>query len=209
MIVRVIRPLECCVTAAGWCARHIAPPGQDRPRCGSAGCISPSVAAGQAAGLDLPAIGGHGQVGNRIVLGLAGAVANHRGHPGAMRDLHRVQRLGLSVPIWLTLIRMAFPVPVLMPRRSRSGLVTNKSSPTNCTRPPKLRRQVRPAIPIVLRTCHPRSRRSETGPPGPPNRQPCRPHRATCPRPPSHTCRRGRIRSPRGSSAKVTSSPGR
>ena len=44
--------------------------------------------------------------------------------------------VSVSVPIWLTLIRIALPVPPSMPRRSRSTLVTNRSSPTSCTRSP-------------------------------------------------------------------------
>src|SRR6478752_3203208 len=41
-----------------------------------------------------------------------------------------------SVPIWLTLTRIALPAPRSMPCASRSTLVTNRSSPTSCTRPP-------------------------------------------------------------------------
>src|SRR5690606_1880077 len=52
------------------------------------------VAAGGGPGLDLPGVGGHGQVGDGGVLGLAGAVADHAGPAGAVRALHRVEGLG-------------------------------------------------------------------------------------------------------------------
>ncbi len=46
--------------------------------------------------------------------------------------------VSVSVPIWLTLIRMLLAMPWSMPRCNRSVLVTNKSSPTSCTLPPSL-----------------------------------------------------------------------
>ena len=42
--------------------------------------------------------------------------------------------VSVSVPIWFTLTRIALPAPSSMPRSSRSGFVTNRSSPTICTR---------------------------------------------------------------------------
>ena len=42
-----------------------------------------------------------------------------------------VSRVSLSVPIWLTLIRIAFAVPRSIPSWSRIGFVTNRSSPTS------------------------------------------------------------------------------
>ena len=44
--------------------------------------------------------------------------------------------VSLSVPIWLTLIRIELATPESIPRLSRSVLVTNRSSPTSCTRSP-------------------------------------------------------------------------
>ena len=52
------------------------------------------VGAGEAAGLDLPAIGGDGEVGDGRVLGLARAVRHDRGVAGAVRDRDRLERLG-------------------------------------------------------------------------------------------------------------------
>ena len=52
------------------------------------------VGARQRAGLDLPAIGRDREIGDRRILGLAGAVRHHRAIAGAQRDLDRVQRLG-------------------------------------------------------------------------------------------------------------------
>ena len=40
-------------------------------------------------------------------------------------------RVSVKVPIWLGLMRMAFPAPWSMPCCKRSKLVTNKSSPTS------------------------------------------------------------------------------
>ena len=52
-----------------------------------------AVGAGERAGLDLPAIGGDGEVGDGRVLGLAGAVRHHRGIAGLLRHAHGVERL--------------------------------------------------------------------------------------------------------------------
>ena len=41
--------------------------------------------------------------------------------------------VSLNVPIWFGFIRIAFPAPLSIPSLSRILLVTNKSSPTNCT----------------------------------------------------------------------------
>src|SRR6478609_10817691 len=46
------------------------------------------------AGLDLAAVGGHGEVGDRGVLGLAGAVAHHVAEAGAVGELDGVEGLG-------------------------------------------------------------------------------------------------------------------
>src|ERR1700678_4429648 len=51
-----------------------------------------ALAARQAAGLDLAAVGGDREVGDRGVLGLAGAVAYHSTVACAMGDLHHLQR---------------------------------------------------------------------------------------------------------------------
>ena len=59
-------------------------------------------------------------------------------------------RVSLSVPIWLSLTRIAFAARSSMPRCSRSMLVTNRSSPTSWTRSPVRSVQPRPARPVVL-----------------------------------------------------------
>ena len=56
--------------------------------------LGDAVGAGQRAGLDLPAVGGHGEVGDGRVLGLARAVADHRGVAGARGHLDGVEGLG-------------------------------------------------------------------------------------------------------------------
>jgi hypothetical protein len=45
-------------------------------------------------------------------------------------------RVSLTVPIWFSLTRSALAARSAIPRRRRSGLVTNRSSPTICTRSP-------------------------------------------------------------------------
>src|SRR5215208_4662879 len=52
-----------------------------------------ALAAGRRAGLDLARVHGHGEVGDRRVLGLAAAVADHRGVTGLVRELHRLESL--------------------------------------------------------------------------------------------------------------------
>src|SRR5829696_797723 len=52
-----------------------------------------ALAAGRRAGLDLARVHGHGEVGDRRVLGLAAAVADHRGVTGLVRELHRLEGL--------------------------------------------------------------------------------------------------------------------
>ena len=47
-----------------------------------------------------------------------------------------VSSVSVSVPIWLSLTRMALATPSRMPRSRISALVTKMSSPTSCTRPP-------------------------------------------------------------------------
>ena len=51
----------------------------------------------------------------------------------AMRTVSSVSE---RLPIWLTLTRIAFAAPRSMPWPSRSTFVTNRSSPTSCTRVP-------------------------------------------------------------------------
>src|SRR5262249_16066201 len=50
-----------------------------------------------------------------------------------------VSSVSVSVPIWLTLGRIAFATPSSRPRWSRSTFVTKRSSPTSCSRDPSSR----------------------------------------------------------------------
>src|SRR5919107_85993 len=52
-----------------------------------------ALAAGRRAGLDLARVHGHGEVGDRRVLGLAAAVADHRGVTGLVGEFHRLEGL--------------------------------------------------------------------------------------------------------------------
>src|SRR4051794_23376276 len=47
-----------------------------------------------------------------------------------------VSIVSVNVPIWFTLTRIELATRASMPRESRSTLVTNRSSPTSCTRDP-------------------------------------------------------------------------
>src|SRR2546429_8944228 len=51
------------------------------------------IGARQGAGLDLPGIGGDREIGDRRILGFAGAVRKNDAVPGAHRDLDGVERL--------------------------------------------------------------------------------------------------------------------
>ena len=44
--------------------------------------------------------------------------------------------VSVSVPIWLTLIRIELATCILIPSRRRAGLVTKQSSPTSWVPPP-------------------------------------------------------------------------
>src|SRR5215210_8186828 len=53
-----------------------------------------ALAAGRRAGFDLPGVHGHGEVGDRRVLRLAAAVADHGRVTGFVGQLHGLERLG-------------------------------------------------------------------------------------------------------------------
>ena len=68
--------------------------------------------AGGRAGLDLPAVGGDREVGDRGVLGLARAVAHHAAV--AVRCARSTaSSVSVSVPIWLTLTSSALAAPLV------------------------------------------------------------------------------------------------
>src|SRR6266511_2525579 len=92
-----------------------------------------ALTARRAARLDLPHACRHGQVGDERVLGLTGAMRDHRPVAVAARQLDALQRLGDRADL-VTLIKMAFATLSSMPRASRSTLVQKRSSPTSCTR---------------------------------------------------------------------------
>ena len=56
----------------------------------------------------------------------------------------------MSVPIWFNLISTALATPGSMPRSIRPTLVTNRSSPTSCTRSPERVGERLPAVPVLL-----------------------------------------------------------
>jgi ribosomal protein S18 acetylase RimI-like enzyme len=67
------------------------------------------VRAGRGAGLDLAAVGGHGEVGDGGVLGLARAVRHDRGVAPLRVASSTVSRVSVSEPIWLTFTRIELP----------------------------------------------------------------------------------------------------
>src|ERR1700685_1657680 len=52
-----------------------------------------TIRAGEAPGLDLSAIGGDREIGNRRIFGLAGPMRHHRSVAGALRNSHSLERL--------------------------------------------------------------------------------------------------------------------
>ena len=98
-----------------------------------------AIGAGGRAGLDLAGVGGDGEVGDRRVLGLAGAVRDDGGVAGVAAPAAIASSVSVSVPIWLTFTRIELPTPSSMPRRRRSGFVTKRSSPTSWTESPSSR----------------------------------------------------------------------
>ena len=59
-------------------------------------------------------------------------------------------RVSVSVPIWLTLIRIELATPSSMPLARIAGLVTNRSSPTSWTFVAQRLGQQPPAVPVAL-----------------------------------------------------------
>ena len=99
--------------------------------------LGDAVGAAGGAGLDLAGVGRHGEVGDGRVLGLAGAVATRRPSSRPRLAISMASSVSVSVPIWLTLIRMRVGRrPSAMPRARRSVLVTKRSSPTSWTLSP-------------------------------------------------------------------------
>ncbi|CKS11287.1 Uncharacterised protein [Mycobacterium tuberculosis] len=64
-------------------------------------------------------------------------------------------KVSVSVPIWLILMRIELAMPLSMPSCRILVLVTNRSSPTSCTRLP--RRSVRCFQPSQSPSCMPSS----------------------------------------------------
>ena len=62
---------------------------------------------------------------------MGGGSGGPMGGPSSMAS-----NVSVSVPIWFTLIRIEFATPSSIPRCSVLLSVTNRSSPTSCTRSP-------------------------------------------------------------------------
>ena len=106
--------------------------------------------AGRRAGLDLAAVRGDREVGDGGVLGLAGPVADHAAEAVAVGERHGVERLGQRADL-VDLDQQRVGATARRCRgASRSGLVTNRSSPTICTRSPSSCGERAPALPVVL-----------------------------------------------------------
>ena len=97
--------------------------------------LGDAVAAAQRAGLDLAGARADGEVGDRRILGLAGAVRGDRRVAGGPRSAIACS-VSVTVPIWLTLTSSELAMPLAMPSLRITGLVTNTSSPTSCTLAP-------------------------------------------------------------------------
>ena len=112
------------------------------------------------AGLDLSAAAGDRQVGDERIFGLARAVRDHRAEAGA-RAIAIVSRVSVSVPIWLSLIRIALAAFLAMPR-SRNVSVGDEqivADELHCARRACVVRA--PAVPVVFGQAVFESRRSD------------------------------------------------
>ena len=106
--------------------------------------------AGQRAGLDLRRGGGHREVGDGGVLGLAGAVRDDRGVAAPLGHGDRLQGLGQRADLVdLDQDRVGDALVDAFAGRS-SVLVTNRSSPTSWTLLAEALGQELPAVPVVL-----------------------------------------------------------
>jgi hypothetical protein len=115
----------------------------------SSGCTSRSGPSAERTRLDLPGVRRHDQVGDRRVLGLAGAVGDDGRPAVAVRQLDR-SSVSLSVPIWFSLMRMELAQLLDEALRQPLVFVTNRSSPTIWTLSPERLGQGLPAVPVVL-----------------------------------------------------------
>ena len=115
-------------------ARHRRAPA----RCAAAGCISRPAPSGRGTlGLDLATVGGDSQVRDGRVLRLARPMAHHAAETAANAPETTASSVSLRVPIWLTLTSRALAHCSATPRRTRSGFVTKRSSPTSWIRRPR------------------------------------------------------------------------
>ena len=95
--------------------------------------LGDAVGARQRAGLDLQRVGGHRDVGDRGVLGLARAVRDHRRVARALGHLDRGERLGQRADLVDLDQDRVGDALARCPRAGSRVLVTNRSSPTSCT----------------------------------------------------------------------------
>ena len=78
--------------------------------------LGDAVRARQAARLDLPRVGRDREVGDERVLGLARAVADDASGSPLLVAMRMASSVSVSVPIWFSLMRIAFATPPSMPR---------------------------------------------------------------------------------------------
>ena len=108
-----------------------------------------ALAAGGGAGLEVAAAGADGEVGDEGVFGLAGAVGDELPVPG-WRQIAIACRVSVTVPIWLSLISAALPMPRSMALVMMAGLVQKMSSPTSSMVGAEAGGQRDPAVVVVL-----------------------------------------------------------
>ena len=107
------------------------------------------VASRKRPGLDLTRARGHRQIRDRRIAGFTRAVRDHAAVPGFVRHLNGVERFRKRADL-IHLDQNRIGDALRMPRDKRSTLVTNKSSPTSCTRLPMRSVRASHAVPIVL-----------------------------------------------------------
>jgi hypothetical protein len=92
--------------------------------------------------------GGHGDVGDGAVLGFARAMRHDRG-VAAFSAISMAASVSVSVPIWLTLIRIALAMPLACPRQDlRVGDEQVVADQLHALA--ELVGQLRPAVPVAL-----------------------------------------------------------
>ena len=122
-----------------------------------------AIRARRRAGLDLAAAGGDGEVGDRRVLGLARAVRHDRGVAGRRAPCRSPSSVSVSVPIWLTLMRIELADAGVDAALQALGVGDEQVVADELDLVAERARSAPSSRPSPPRPCRPRSRRSGSG----------------------------------------------